>query len=281
MIHKYTLPDYNRRAMRIEVMSRTPGPVFLFLLRFFVGIASLYFRLYHHWRVQGRERIPVKGPLIIIVNHLSAMDVPAVGVVMVEQGIRPGIDAFTVSKAEAWEKPLLPHLLWRLGMFPLQREMADMHAMRNVLTVLRAGRILGIAPEGTRSATGQLQLFQPTVAKIAVSRRVPLLPVGVWGTREAMPIGKKFPRPAQININIGTVFELSEFYGRELTEELQEDAAWEMRRHLAGLLPEWMRELPPSDAELRFGAVRKRAEAARARGEEGEIVTVPAGGNGQ
>jgi 1-acyl-sn-glycerol-3-phosphate acyltransferase len=90
-----------------------------------------------------------------------------------------------------------------------------------------------------------LQEFQPVLAKIAVSRHIPILPVAASGAERAMPVGSPFPRPIPITLRFGPVFELSEFYDRPLTEEQVAQAACVMRAHVAELLPEWMRELPP------------------------------------
>ncbi|MGE5265118.1 MAG: hypothetical protein ACM3S0_17190, partial [Acidobacteriota bacterium] len=86
--------------------------------------------------------------------------------------------------------------------------------------------------------------FQPVLAKIAVTRRIPILPVGAFGAEQAMPVGSLFPRPVPIVLRFGPIFELSEFYDRPLTEEQVAQAACVMRAHVAELLPEWMRELP-------------------------------------
>jgi 1-acyl-sn-glycerol-3-phosphate acyltransferase len=112
-----------------------------------------------------------------------------------------------------------------------------------------------VAPEGTRSPTGHLQLFQPGVAKLAIQRRLPILPVGLVGMEKVLPIGSKLPHFVPIEIHFGPVYELIEYYGKELTAEVLERAAWDMRARIAELLPEWMRELPPESAEVRFGSV--------------------------
>jgi len=81
---------------------------------------------------------------------------------------------------------------------------------------------------------------------------VPVLPVGIIGAAEAMPVGAKLPRPKQITVRFGAPFELSAYYGRHLSEDELKAAAAEMRAHVAALLPEWMRELPPAETARRF-----------------------------
>lgn len=208
-----------------------------------------------HWQVIGTEYVPRVGPLLVTINHLSVMDLPALGCALVNLGWTPGVTMFTISKHELFEKPLLPRLMAQLGMFPVYRNQIDLNAMRTMLSILKRGALLGIAPEGTRSPTGHLQLFQPGVAKLAIQKKLPILPVGLVGMEKVMPIGSKLPHAVPIEIHFGPVYQLSDYYDRELSPEELERAAWDMRAHVADLLPEWMRELPPEDAAVRFGSV--------------------------
>jgi 1-acyl-sn-glycerol-3-phosphate acyltransferase len=221
---------------------------------FFNFAFSVFFR----WKVTGQEYIPKTGPLFITPNHLSAFDLPTLGTVIVYAGWTPGVNMFTVAKQEVFLKRLGRMILPLAGLFPLYRNQADVTAIRTMLVILKRGGLLGIAPEGTRSPTGHLQLFQPVVAKIAIQKRVPILPVGLVGMENVMPIGTNFPRFVPIELHFGPMYELSEYYGKELTNEVLAEAAWKMRERVAALLPEWMRELPPEDAEIRFGAVRSK-----------------------
>jgi 1-acyl-sn-glycerol-3-phosphate acyltransferase len=214
-------------------------------VRTIAAIFGAYFRVYHRLKFEGLEHIQTRGPLLIILNHISNLEPFALGVALVEHGIVPGVDMWTVSKKELFKRSWLARLLGSVGMFPIDRENINMSAMRMMVRVLSDGKILALAPEGTRSPTGKLQLFQPVIAKIAVTRRVPMLPVGVIGADKALSTKSKIPRPVPITLRFGPVFELREFYDAPLTDETVERAAWEMRAHIATLLPEWMREVPP------------------------------------
>ena len=227
--------------------------------RVYVGtvknVLAAYYKLYHHLRIEGAEHIRAQGPLFVTINHISILEPFALGIALVNRGVFPGAHFRTVSKKELFQFPPLAAFLSSIGMFPIDRERFDMTAMRTLLNVLRENKIIAIAPEGTRSPTGRLQAFQPVVAKIAITRRVPILPVGASGSEQAMPIGAKFPRPAPITVRFGPIFELSEFYNVELTDEVADRASWVMRARVAELLPEWMREVPPSSG--RIGERRK------------------------
>lgn len=213
-------------------------------IRFVKFVLGAYFHLYHHLKIEGAEHIPDHGPLFAAINHVSLLEPFALGIAMVERGVYPGIDIWTVAKKELFSNRLLAGFFRTIGFFPIDRERTDMAAMRTMLVLLKQNKMIAVAPEGTRSLTGQLQTFQPVLAKIAVTRRIPILPVGAFGAEQAMPVGSLFPRPIPITLRFGPVFELSEFYDRPLTEEQVAQAACVMRAHVAELLPEWMRELP-------------------------------------
>lgn len=237
----------------------TPGH--RLFIRIGAGFFNWLFDSVYHWQVVGKEYIPKTGPFLITINHLSAVDLPTLGTAMINAGWTPGVNMFTISKQELFEKPLLPILLAQLGMFPVHRNEKDINAMRTMLSIFKRGAVLGIAPEGTRSPTGHLQLFQPGVAKLVIQKHIPILPVGLVGMEQVMPIGSKLPHIVPIEIRFGPVYELTDYYDKELTPEILERAAWDMRARVAELLPEWMRELPPTDAEIRFGSVLSASEA--------------------
>lgn len=207
-------------------------------------VLDVYFRFYHHLRVEGAEYIPKGGPVFLTINHVSFLEPFACGVALVNRGLIPGADMWVVAKKELFAVAPLGWFLKSIGMFPIDREHIDLGAMRMMLNLLRDKKMIAIAPEGTRSPTGQLQAFQPVVAKIAVSHRVPILPVAAEGSERALPVGSKFPRPYPVTLHFGPVYELSEFYGLAMSDEQADRASWVMRRHVAELLPEALRQVP-------------------------------------
>lgn len=155
----------------------------------------LFFRLYlgliFRVRVSGRHHLPAMGPAIIYANHLSWYDIPVVAF-SVSRRIR------FMAKAELFRVPFLGRAIGYLGAFPIRRGQPDRQAIRTALTLLKAGEVVGIFPEGTRSKTGQLQRPEPGLAYLAYKSGVPLVPVAISSTyRIGSPVHVRLGPPIQ------------------------------------------------------------------------------------
>lgn len=189
-------------------------------------------------RLEGRERIPRDRRFLIIANHISWKDPPAVSLSF-DMHIR------YMAKKEVFDLPIWGGLLRASGMIPLRRGEGDRRAVATALRVLAAGQPLGLFPEGTRSRDGIMRRANRGVAFIAMRAGVPILPVGVIGTREARV---RFPRTHDAVVRVGEPFRLEEL--PELATGDHQAIADAMMRRVAVLLPEWMRGY--------YGAERER-----------------------
>jgi 1-acyl-sn-glycerol-3-phosphate acyltransferase len=87
--------------------------------------------------------------------------------------------------------------------FPFDRHARSTQEYRKLCQLLQSGLSLLIFPEGSRSRDGQLQAFKPLVSMLAVEQNIPLIPVMLRGTREALPAGRFWPRRAAIRVIFG------------------------------------------------------------------------------
>jgi len=150
----------------------------------------------------------------------------------------PAIPRMVVTlAAEKWENNVIfGSLLRGAGVIFVQRGEVDRHALRACLRVLSEGRVLAVAPEGTRSKTGSMQRGKPGIAYLAVRTDAPILPVAIIGT-ERLKEWKRLRRPA-CQVIIGPPFHLPKADVKPTTDQLQELADLVMMR--IGLL------LPPA-----------------------------------
>jgi 1-acyl-sn-glycerol-3-phosphate acyltransferase len=196
-------------------------------------VASLLFNLLCRIEKHGWPNMPKKGPFIIATNHLQFFDPP-----VVLAGIP--YQEMTVLAAEKWEKTWpISWLLKSMGAIFVHRGEVDRVALNKCLAVLQQGGILGLAPEGTRSATGGMQRGKPGVAYVATKADVPIVPIGVSGQEKIIAEWTKLRRP-HVVVRIGEPFKLQPIHGRRKGEQLQTQAD-EVMRHIAALVHEDLR----------------------------------------
>ena len=141
-------------------------------------------------KVTGLEHVPLNGPLIVAVNHVSMIDPPLAAV-----AVSPRRRPFGIGKKELFEKPLLGRWLRATGSFPLDRTGDATAAMKAALDVLQRGGSLFIYPEGTRVKPGQTRAPKAGVAFLSFRTGAPVVPLRVLGTAE---FPRKFPLEARI-----------------------------------------------------------------------------------
>ena len=134
-----------------------------------------------HVRFEGRERLPWRGPAVIVANHLSLVDILAL------YGLyRP---FKWVSKAEMFRVPVVGWNMYINDYVRLTR--GDRDSIRAMMEHCRAhlarGSPLLIFPEGTRSRDGRLQAFKDGAFRLAMEAKVPIIPVVIQGTYETVP----------------------------------------------------------------------------------------------
>jgi 1-acyl-sn-glycerol-3-phosphate acyltransferase len=132
------------------------------------------FRLLTRFTVSGAEGLPSSGPVILAANHLTTYDV-----FFMQAAISRPI--FFMGKEELFRHPVMDWLLRQLGGFPVYRGEGDEWALQHAERVLRAGQVLGIFPEGTRSKGKGLKPAKTGVARLALEVGCPIVPVALHG----------------------------------------------------------------------------------------------------
>lgn len=188
-----------------------------------VAVMRGYFRL----ETRGAAHVPLSGPALLVSNHASVLDPPAVG-------SATGRQLCFMAKAELFRVPVLGPLIRALGARPVRRETASTQALKEALGLLREGRALLMFPEGTRGADGAVRNAKPGAGMLAVMSGAPVVPVYISGTGRALPRGRAFPRPAKIRIAFGPPLVFKPQTDREAKERYRE-AADEMMRAIERL----------------------------------------------
>jgi 1-acyl-sn-glycerol-3-phosphate acyltransferase len=174
-------------------------------------------------------RVPDQGPLIIVANHVNFLEVP-----LIYTHLQPrSLTGF--AKVEAWDNPFIGALFDMGEAIPLYRGEADVTAFRQALRALEAGRILALAPEGTRSGHGRLQQGRPGVVLLALRSGAPLLPLVYYGG-ELFWRNLARLRRTDFHIVVGQPFYL-DAGGVKVTRQVRQQMIDEVMYQMAALLP--------------------------------------------
>jgi len=190
-------------------------------------VFDVIFHTFWPLRAYGRENVPKVGAAIVVSNHLSMLD--------------PFVVAYAISryisfmaKEELFRNPIVRFFVRVTGAFPVDRSRMDAATMRTAMDLLKAGNLLGMFPEGTRSTSGDLQEFRNGAVRMAARMRVPIIPTAVYNTQRALPPGK-FVRPARIGIRFGEPIEFTELYDRNDKGEPLERAVTTLRERIQAI----------------------------------------------
>jgi 1-acyl-sn-glycerol-3-phosphate acyltransferase len=153
-------------------------------------------------RVHGSGNVPEDGAVILAGNHTGFLDGPLI------VGVSPRPVHFLV-KQEIFVGPLGP-ILHGLGQIPVDRKHPDRAAVQAALAALRAGGVLGVFPEGTRT-TGDFESVHNGLAYFALSTGAPVVPVACLGTAvNGKTVGSLPPVRTPLDLVYGTPVPLAE-----------------------------------------------------------------------
>jgi 1-acyl-sn-glycerol-3-phosphate acyltransferase len=155
-------------------------------------------------RVFGRQHVPSSGGVLILSNHQSHLDPILVGLSCDRRLNYLARDTLFGFAPFRW-------LINSLDAIPLDREGIGLGGLKESLKRLRAGEMLLIFPEGTRTRDGNVGQLKPGFLALARRSNAALLPVAIEGAFEAMPRRSLLPQPAMIYVQFGPPLYPAEF----------------------------------------------------------------------
>ncbi len=157
--------------------------------------------------ISGVENIPEDGRFVATPNHQSYFDdwiVPSLIDLYLEKELHMYVNR------DYFKNPLFKRYLHHHECIPVEvnktkdKKKVNENAFKKALYYLGKGDPICIYPEGHRSKDGELQEGRFGAARLAIAAKVPILPIGITGTREVWPKGKKLPRIKRIiKVKIG------------------------------------------------------------------------------
>ncbi len=189
---------------------------------------GLLCKLLFHAEAVTPENLPTTGGLLVCSNHASNLDPPLIAVQVPRE-------LHFMAKAELFSNPLFGRIIRNLNAHPVKRDGVDRKTLREYLDVLKGGGALIIFPEGTRTTDGNLQTSKTGAAMIAAQAGVPVMPIYVDGSFEAMPRGKSWPRRTKVRVYYGKPFDPAEILATGDRKDRYERLAAEIMRRIAEL----------------------------------------------
>ena len=199
------------------------------------AVVNAYMHIYHRMEVYVHPEAPKTGPFIALTSHFSILDTVALF----------ALDPYnpkttSVVKASMFEIPMLGRFMRARAMVPVSRHGRDIGPLRTLLQVLHSERGICLAAEGRRSRTGRLGPINKVVVRLvarSVREGIPVFPVAVNGTFEALPTGSRWPRPRKIQAFIGKSIDLEPWRGMGRSKEDVLSLAKVLQSSIANLLP--------------------------------------------
>src|SRR2546427_3774711 len=145
-------------------------------------LSRLAGRLFFRFRVLHRERMIQSGPVILAMNHQSYLDPPLAGTTC-DRAI------YFLARRTLLDVPLLGWVLPKLNVIPVNQEGVDRSAIKAVIRVLQARNGVLVFPEGSRTLDGNLQPAEPGLGLVIAKTLAPVVPMRIFGAREALPRG--------------------------------------------------------------------------------------------
>lgn len=193
-------------------------PVFNFVLFPLALVAArLAAVVLYRFRCRGREILPAEGGAIILANHQSFFDPVLVGL----SSNRP---LRYLARASLFKSFLFGWLIRTYQAIPVKREGLGLDGLKQLLRCVKAGDMVLVFPEGTRTRDGEVAGFRPGVVALAKRAKVPVIPVAFDGPFDIWPRHRKAPRVrGVIQMQYGEPLlpeEMAELDDRALLEEL-------------------------------------------------------------
>jgi 1-acyl-sn-glycerol-3-phosphate acyltransferase len=163
--------------------------------------------------VHGAEHMSADGAYVIVANHASYMDIPALFAAL------PKLPQF-MAKSELARIPFLGaalragrHILVSRGNHGTARSSLD-----NAAEKLKAGAAILMFPEGTRSTRDEIGRFKTGAFRLAKLGEIPILLVGISGTRYVLPKHGRLIKRHRVSVHIGPPLSSAEVRDTPLNE---------------------------------------------------------------
>ncbi|MCK9793019.1 1-acyl-sn-glycerol-3-phosphate acyltransferase [Isoptericola sp. 4D.3] len=196
----------------------------------------------------GEENLPREGGFIAAANHVTEFDALTLAHYLFDKGFEPRI----LAKRGLFTAPVVGSVLRATRMIPVDRgTSAAATSLEAAGTQLGDGACVAILPEGTLTRDPDLWPMEGKtgLARMALTSKLPVVPVAQWGAHRILPrygrLLRPFPRKT-VTIVAGPPVDLSDLYGRPLDTQVLREATNRVMDAIAVQLGRIRGEQPPS-----------------------------------
>ena len=212
------------------------------------GILIPIFRLVMKRDWRGAEKLPKSGPVIVVSNHLSYLDVLVLSDFLFTNGRAPRY----LGKAGVFRVPIIGKIILAAGQIPVERETDDAKkAVDHAKILLEKGHLLGVYPEGTLTRDENLwpMIAKTGCARLALATDTPVIPIAQWGSQKILPRYTNrihlFPRKT-IEIRVGDPVNLAPWKGKHEDPQALIEATAAIMQALTAMIEDMRGEKRPA-----------------------------------
>ncbi len=191
-------------------------------------------------KVEGTDNIPKNKAFIVCPNHSSFYDdllIPSIIVPRVNRVLHMYVNR------KFFRPFLLRRFLYWGGSIPVEvydhpkKKDVNKNAFKKAVYYLKKGDSVGVYPEGHRTLDGELQRAKVGAARLALTAKVPVLPVGIIGSRDVLPKGQSLPRIRKIvRVIIGKPLYFDKYYGKQGDRKVLNNVTRKIMREIGKLI---------------------------------------------
>ncbi|HVG23589.1 MAG TPA: lysophospholipid acyltransferase family protein [Thermoanaerobaculia bacterium] len=203
--------DYDQAPLeRLKKFPRQPDMVVYAARTLANLVVRGVLRVWHRYEVVGREHLPRDRSFVLVANHSSHLDAPAL---LAALPLRMIHRAFPAAASDYFFTNL-PKLVFSaivVNAMPFDRKENPKQSLALCRQLLDApGHILVLFPEGTRTADGALGRFKPGIGFLVAGSDIPVVPCFLEGAYAAWPKGKFIPRPRKLRLVLGAPLQFAD-----------------------------------------------------------------------
>lgn len=176
-------------------------------------VIRAWLRIYHRFRIVGREHLPLDRPFAMVANHASHLDAVTLLSALPLMRIQTAYPA----AAKDYFFTSMPKIAFSavvMNAMPFDRKENPRDSLALCRELLQTPEhVLIIFPEGTRSTTGELGVFKPGIGFLTAATNIAVVPCFLEGGHRAWPKGAFVPRPRKLNLRIGEAMTFEDVAG--------------------------------------------------------------------